>query len=436
MRTRLWAVVAITAALGALTPGVSAAEEGLFTISGVVTDPVGRPLANAAVRDGHQTVITDEIGFFVLEERNPGAYFVSAERNDTEQQTKTVTANVPLDKTVDFELRYRLTTTLLPAAVTPGDSVVVEVESAAPDQPGQQHTPCVDVDDPFSPGTEPAQRSDEVGERWGQPLWVYEADIPQTASEGVYRFDARARTCTTGIELTDSASAWLTVDATAPAIGSLEPWYGSATTTLVVSATDPGAYPSGIAADTLTTTIDGTVVAGWFNPIEGEIRVPISDLDDGPYQLQVAVADNAGNELVALRPFAVDHTSPTWSDPSPTGVVDTPTPLLSVTVSDVGSGLNPASIILQLSDGIRTARLAHRYEPSTGTITYQIPDRIEGLQLGQSPLAPSTYTVEVAARDQAGNTSNTAWQFDVPIETTTPNSESIVPTALNHENYS
>ena len=214
--------VAVSLALIASATAHAVGGVTLFHITGTVTDALGRPLDGTAVRDGHQTVVTDTAGSYDLPEENLGTYFVTAERPDTEAVTKTVTANVPLDKAVDFTLLYRISTDLEKSFLSTADApstTTLTITSWAPDpgQPGDGGgKSCVYVTDNRTGDTNSATHTATNAD--GTSEWSYLHSLPPWQEQGDFTLAAVARDCAGTTDLTAQSQVSYSVDNLAPSI--------------------------------------------------------------------------------------------------------------------------------------------------------------------------------------------------------------------------
>jgi hypothetical protein len=128
----------------------------------------------------------------------------------------------------------------------------------------------------------------------------------------------------------------------------------------------------------------------------------------------IYVLSNNGT-LSALKPDAPDRSGPIVDKKYPDGgpYSTTPTPTISARVRDPGSGVLPGSIALVV-DRVSIPRGAFTYDDNTGKLSYAP---------GQA-LLDGTHTVQVSARDNRGNSSDSLWTFtlshDVPSPYTRP----------------
>ncbi len=386
-------------------------------IRGTVVDALGRPLEGARVRDGVRTVLTDANGAYDLREDYGGTYTLRVSRADTLLETRVVDAVLPVDRVVDFTLVYRLRSSLsqpsLSTATGPATSTL-SIASWAP-SPGSPGDPggrsCVYVTDsratPTSPATLSAANSD------GSQQWTYILAAPQSTTEGAYQLTAFAADCATGMVLTTDWLETYIVDNTAPSLSSSFPsGWTTPSTTVGASVQDTGAGVDLSSGTVVVDGISGPASITYYGQALVEQRA-VAGLANGPHTATLSAADQAGNASSLSFAFWVDGAAPQLSEPTPTTTVTTSSPRLAISGFDTDSGINPASVVMTLSNGLVTNTVTAAYDTTGHTISYQVPTTVQGARLGQFPLPDGTYTVRVAVRDLVGNASTQSWSFAV-----------------------
>jgi hypothetical protein len=135
---------------------------------------------------------------------------------------------------------------------------------------------------------------------------------------------------------------------------------------------------------------------------------PQAPLPEGAVTLTATVADHAGNRSAAATlALTVDTQAPTlaFSQPAPGAVIATATPQLAFAWSDGGSGVDPASLIVQANG----AALAVSCTPGA-TTTQCTP---------QSPLPEGAVTLTATVADHVGNRSAPA-TLSLTVDTQAP----------------
>jgi hypothetical protein len=396
--------------LAVLMMGVAHAEGAVVsdTIEGDVTDAVGRPVAGARVSDGYEVVYADASGHYVFETEDPivGPYPLQATKIGFDPAKRVVQPGDDRED-VDFEMRYSLQVSVTPHVLEPSQSLSITAWSYAP--PGDSCVSWTDV----GTGTEvtlalPAEPTD------GENAWTGSFNVPADAADGVRSWVTRVVDCDTGVALSDPLEDVYVVDSVAPSLTVLSPIdWSAASTRLEVEVFDE----VGVNPNTITVTVDGGVVPHSFRSSDQTDRVTatVTGLSSGVHQAEVSLADHAGHSAATTWQFTVDPDSPTSGESSPTGTIQDPSPEISAVVHDAASGIDPTSISMTLSNPVLRSRLDHSFDPATARVSYQIPDDIEGIGLGQSPLTPGTYEITLTLTDNVGNRHSTTWTFQVDI---------------------
>lgn len=145
-----------------------------------------------------------------------------------------------------------------------------------------------------------------------------------------------------------------------------------------------------------------------------------SRLAGGPHTSSATVTDRAGNVSTMRVPFIVanDTTAPNILSFSPTGTLTNPKPVVTVTFTDIVSGVTDAGVKITVLGVGGTTKLAHASgadakagEPVlSGTATF-VPD---------ADLAPGDYSVTAVLTDVDGNSAPVSWQFAITADTAKP----------------
>lgn len=188
-------------------------------------------------------------------------------------------------------------------------------------------------------------------------------------------------------------------DATPPAISGLLPaaaaeFAADALPEMAASFSDQG---SGIDPASLEVELDGVPVTGQvIGSASGFTFTPTRMLTEGLHRLVVRVADRAGNRSTAQVEFTT-RSAPTIAFVEPTALfLPAGAPVVvSATLSDIGSGIDPASVRL-LIDGLDMSTAAE--------IT------ASGLRYSGTP-DETAHSVVITARDRAGNQAEASLAF-------------------------
>jgi|GEM_PF-2425022 len=204
------------------------------------------------------------------------------------------------------------------------------------------------------------------------------------------------------------------VDTTPPVIAILSPANGAATNdaTPALSASVADAI-SGVDPASLILTLDGTAIAATFANGVATANVA-SPLADGWHVAVLTAKDMLGNASTGPEwKFGVDSVAPVIANSSPANdsIGQAQQPVVSATLSDAFSGVDPASLCMTL-DG--TALVAS-YDPATGKVA-AVP---------ASALADGWHDVVVTAADLVGNQGSNGWRFGV--DTTPPTITALTP---------
>ena len=403
MRRGARTVIGVVAflAVGLVVAPAQAAGVILYRFTGIVADPLSRPLANADVSDGSQHVSTDVNGRYSLPETTTGTWVLRACRTWSTCASTQISVLTPQDTTVNFTLPYLLTGTASRWAVSTasGPATSLLTLKSGVDAAGT----CLNVTDSRTGGTSTANFVKTNPD--GSTEWSWTLSVPQGSAEGWQTLSVQALQCASGKSLSNQAAVNYLIDNSAPAIGSKFPvtW---ATAAPLVGVTVTDGNGSGF------DLVDGVALSGCTfsgGVFDGQAR----GLSEGIHHASVTAVDEAGNVAIASFSFSVDSTAPSLSNPAPTGTISNRSPLIRVTTSDAGSGVAPSTIDVSISNGIMSSNVPASYDASTGEISYQVPQTIAGGRLGQFPLVDGSYRVTVRVSDCVGNSSITSWTFTV-----------------------
>ncbi|MFZ2653766.1 MAG: Ig-like domain-containing protein, partial [Victivallales bacterium] len=196
-----------------------------------------------------------------------------------------------------------------------------------------------------------------------------------------------------------------TVDTVAPVFSDLSPGNGSLTRNnqIALSAKAADAL-SGMNAQTVSISIDGTAVATAFDPATGILTANSPQLADGLHTISATASDMAGNQGTAPEwKITVDTVPPVISDLSPANGsnVNESMPVISAKVSDALSGIKASSITMSIAGAVAQVS----YDPATGIVTATPPAQLQS----------GDVAVVLYVEDNAGNSSTTAgaWVFKV-----------------------
>ncbi|OLU32558.1 hypothetical protein BVH06_10630, partial [Pseudomonas sp. PA27(2017)] len=226
---------------------------------------------------------------------------------------------------------------------------------------------------------------------------TYSIELPQPLVDGPYAVDA---------EVTDaagnpgSASDNGTINTTAPLITVDAPTITNDTTPTITGATDA---PVGstvtltITQGTNTFTVDTPVLADGTYSVE--LPQPLAE---GPYSVDAAVTDAAGNTGSATDSGAIDTTAPLITVDAPAITNDITPTITGTTDAPVGS-----TVTLTITQGTNTFTVDTPVLTG-GTYSVELPQ----------PLAEGPYSVDAKVTDAAGNTGSAT---DIgAIDTTAP----------------
>ena len=432
---RVVAIALVTGLVLAFGP-ISSEALPVMSISGRVSNMRGEALANAYVRHASAGTYTDAAGAYSLLVTQPGCYAVTASGPSAPEgayfeTTRTICTSVQGTSGQDFRVPYQLYGEAVPGylnsfedrSVTQSAMIFCPPESCAVRASLYRTSFGSDLS--------------VLGEFVGTVALAYDytgADgfahhqvtipIPAGTTPGWYQVVREARNPSTD-ELQsrcmfDRCWNYFAVDNVAPRLGTPTPqnWIKTAAPTIRIPFTDEASV--GIDPATARLSLDGVAVPSSALLLEGSlwngaVTYRPSGLAEGIHGVVFEVADRAGNAAGPLNfGFTVDTAKPAISQSSPTGTIGSCCPRISARIADAAPGqIDPASIVLTLSNGLVTNRLAHTFDPVSGEVAYQVPQDVQGSWLGQYPLAPGTYTVRLSVQDLATNAAETSWTFKV-----------------------
>jgi hypothetical protein len=195
------------------------------------------------------------------------------------------------------------------------------------------------------------------------------------------------------------------VEETPPTISAVEPSGEVDTATPGLSATysDTG---SGVDTSSVSLSLNGVVLPATVTATSVSFQV-LTPLKVGEtYKIMVEVADKAGNVASDSATFTLESTPPKITVDSPKGTVPEDEAasgvMVSVKLSDDGSGVNPDSVMVWLDGEVVDA------DATTESVQYMA-----------TGLAYGDHTLRVVAADMLGNTADATSSFSV-ADTTPP----------------
>ncbi|GBE57518.1 periplasmic copper-binding protein [bacterium BMS3Abin01] len=207
-----------------------------------------------------------------------------------------------------------------------------------------------------------------------------------------------------------SGSFTVSTDTTPPVVSNLQPgnYINSTNTTLNASYSDTG---TGVDTATVVVTLDGTPVSSCAVGANS-VSCAVIGLGEGAHSFSVGVNDMVGNAGSASSSFSVDTVNPTVDSIQPSGAQNVNSATIEVYYSDVGSGIDPSSVVITLDS-----------TPLSGCDI--LATNASCLVYG---LADGNHTIDAAVNDMAGN-SGTANQAII-IDTVAPSILSMQPSGL------
>lgn len=378
-----------------------------YAIEGRVLDPLRRPLDGALVDDGRQVALTAPDGWFRLDEESSGPHTLRIERGDTYRLWGGAFAYPPGLFFYELDLEYAVRATW--AQDPAGSTLTVYSSAPRPGSPGDEGgRSCLLVIDAET-GTSIAATL--VGAEPGTGAGIWEADPP--AEVDAVRL--RVRDCETGDPLAPpKAAPFGPTDDPMPGLPTdpLRLWTDTPRPLIGASAFDGG---SGVDPDSIRVRVDGEVLPVFWESASGfvHLQARAHGLEDGDHTVEVRVADRAGNVGTLVYVLAVDGATASLTENVPVGTSASRSPTIGLQADDAASGVDPDRIEMTLGNGVVTSHLEPVYDPATGSITYEVPDRFQSHELGGGPLPDGEYEVVVRVADRAGNRSQLAWSFEV-----------------------
>lgn len=195
-------------------------------------------------------------------------------------------------------------------------------------------------------------------------------------------------------------------DTTDPSVSSKSPTGGITDSTPEISA-DVSDSDSGVNESSIVLELDGSSVL--HNYDSGEVSyTPSSDLDFGSHNVNLFVADNAGNSENTSWSFTINSEGADFEDLAPEegNYTSDNRPDIEFTVVNTGSGVDESSLVLTFDGSVISnssidragLSLSYTYSPST--------------------LSDGNHTVRVCVDDDAAEESCVEWSFYV--DTTAP----------------
>ncbi|MHB8793521.1 MAG: NosD domain-containing protein [Thermoleophilia bacterium] len=199
-------------------------------------------------------------------------------------------------------------------------------------------------------------------------------------------------------------------DLVAPVIYHIQPSGTNGSGSVTVSALFSDGSGSGVDSSTAAVYLDGAKVAGCTATVSG-VSCPVAGLADGSHSISVSVDDNSGNPGAGTGSFLVDTTAPAVSAVFPSGTVSTSSLTVSASYSDVGSGVNIASVNVYLD----------------GALLGGCTESPIGVSCPVSGLVTGAHTIGGSVADIAGNSSPIAGSFSF-VDSSAPVVSGILPT--------
>ncbi|MFC0523447.1 cell wall-binding repeat-containing protein [Pontibacillus salicampi] len=154
---------------------------------------------------------------------------------------------------------------------------------------------------------------------------------------------------------------------------------------------------SGVDASTIKASVDGEKVSHQYDASSGKVSIQLDNLSEGKHIIKIEAKDNDGNmsvpslEKTITVDLSEDTTPPSIQDVTPTETVNVQsnTPRVSFQLEDVQSGVKQDDIQVMIDD----RKLKVHYDDATG----------HGYALGASPFKDGEHTLQILAKDTAGN---------------------------------
>ncbi|MBN1324197.1 MAG: right-handed parallel beta-helix repeat-containing protein [Methanotrichaceae archaeon] len=197
-------------------------------------------------------------------------------------------------------------------------------------------------------------------------------------------------------------------DSDPPSISRLQPPTGSTLSYRrpLISA-DLNDTGSGIDTKSVSVSVDGTDVTTEARIVPARVwYTPADDLAPGEHLVEVRASDRQGNENTSRWTFQIsgDLTPPSIEDLQPPdgSTLVYERPLVSASLADAGSGVDPDSVRLML-DGVDVTGNS----TVLSTKVWYTPTE---------PLANGNHDLEVALEDNSGNRNSSTWSFQISAE--------------------
>ncbi|MEO5761422.1 MAG: Ig-like domain-containing protein, partial [Vicinamibacteria bacterium] len=203
---------------------------------------------------------------------------------------------------------------------------------------------------------------------------------------------------------TKTSTISFTVDSVLPAITVVAPANGA-----FVNARTPAIRVSfvdaqGIVTSGLKIRVNGVDRTSAFVVAGSEATATLPELlPEGPNTVEAEIRDSAGNLGEVASIFIIDATAPALAieNPVQTSFLKTATPDVRVVMSDLGSGLDPATVLISIDGTDVTSDFAIDPTNAAGRLSV--------------PLAEGAHVLRVAAADRAGNLTLVQRTFNVDL---------------------
>jgi hypothetical protein len=202
-----------------------------------------------------------------------------------------------------------------------------------------------------------------------------------------------------------TASSTFLVDTTLPNIHIVQPVNNSALNNPTPSfQVQYSESTSGVDTTTFKASVDGMDVTGQFIVGAASASANLQTaLADGPHTFSAQIASTAGNVGQASNQVLIDTIKPQLTIVSPTGAVNSATPVAVAQYSDSGSGIDPTSVHVTLDGVDVTGTFAVSTSAATGTLS------------AGAGLSEGTHQLTVSVADKAGNVAQTSASFLVDV---------------------
>ncbi|MEM4359925.1 MAG: DUF4398 domain-containing protein [Candidatus Bilamarchaeaceae archaeon] len=180
----------------------------------------------------------------------------------------------------------------------------------------------------------------------------------------------------------------------------------------IISAIISDSGGSGINSSSIVLYLDESIVVHSYNSESGNVSyIPSTDLNLTSHTVRLIAFDNAGNILNTSWTFNISSVGVGFASlrPENNSIVDKSDVEISVTLQDIGGGINSSTIIMRLDDD----SVDFDYSNNTKKVTYE------------GHLEDGNHTVTVSAADNNGVRSSISWSFIV--DTKPPSVRLFVP---------